>query len=72
MTTVTSDKVSITLQQINFEQSVAIVQVEFFDLDESLIRTERLELTGADFNGLNINQNFLRNYVMNHFSISQR
>jgi hypothetical protein len=72
VTTVTSDKVSITLQQINFEQSVAIVQVEFFDLDESLIRTERLELTGADFNGLNINQNFLRNYVMNHFSISQR
>jgi len=72
VTTVTSDKVSITLQQINFEQSVAIVQVEFFDLDESLISTERLELTGADFNGLNINQNFLRNYVMNHFSISQR
>jgi hypothetical protein len=70
VTTVASNGINITLQLVDFEQSLAIVQVEFFN-DDNLVRLERIELTGDDFTGLDINQTFLQNYVMTRFALSQ-
>ena len=71
VTTVTSNKININLQLVDFEQSIAIVHVEFFNLNDEIVRLERFELTEDDFTSLGIDQAFLQNYVLNRFGLNQ-